>query len=78
MTICISVYLILKVNSIQLLQEKFEITLNFIYIFYGKKTSVSNSTPCNDKRFLGIYYIYIFVQKKKSITAPNAYFCKRL
>ena len=21
--------------------------------FYGKKTSVSNSTPCNDKRFLG-------------------------
>ena len=29
---------------------------NFIlktFFFYGKKTSVSNSTPCNDKRFLG-------------------------
>ena len=29
-------------------------TYRNIYIFfYGKKTSVSNSTPCNDKRFLG-------------------------
>ena len=24
-------------------------------IFYGKKTTVSNSTPCNDKRFLGLH-----------------------
>ena len=23
--------------------------------FYGKKTTVSSSTPCNDKRFLGLH-----------------------
>ena len=38
----------------QLSQKK---TWNFnifqLVFFYGKKTSVSNSTPCNDKRFLG-------------------------
>ena len=25
----------------------------YYFFFNGKKTSVSNSTPCNDKRFLG-------------------------